>query len=84
MWVVWGALVVITAAIYLYRSRLMRDEDDQIFLDDSFDQEKAAQADITEKVGKIQPVLRIFMWLVGAATVFIIGYYIWDIVTQFK
>ncbi len=84
MWIVWGALVVITAALYLYRSRLQRDEEDQIFLDDSFEQEKAAQEDIVAKVNKIEPSLRIMKWLVVVATVVVIVYYIWDIYTQFK
>ncbi len=84
MWAVWGALAVITAAIYIYRSRLTRDEDDQIYLDDAFSHEKAAQAEIAAKVAKVEPVLRAFIWLVGVATVFVIGYYIWDILTQFK
>jgi hypothetical protein len=84
MWAVWGALVVITAAVYIYRSRLTRDEDDQIYLDDAFSQEKAAQAEIAAKVSKIEPILRAFIWLVGLATVFVIGYYIWDIATRFR
>ena len=84
MWAVWGALAVITAAIYIYRSRLTRDEDDQIYLDDAFSHERAAQAEIAAKVDKVEPVLRAFIWLVGVATVFVIGYYIWDILTQFK
>jgi hypothetical protein len=84
MWGVWGALVVIAAVVYLYRSRLTRDEDDQIYLDDAFSHEKAAQAAITAKVAKIEPTLRLCKWLVAAATLFVIGYYIWDIFTQFK
>lgn len=79
MWGVWGVLALITAALYLYRSTLERDEEDQIFLDDSFQHEKAAQAVIVEKVHKIEPILKVFMWLVAAATVFVIGYYIRDI-----
>ena len=84
MWGVWGALVVIMAAIYLYRGRLSRDEDAQLFLDDSFEHEKTQQAAIAAKVGKIQPILRLSMWLTAAATLFVIGYYVWDIFTQFK
>jgi len=84
MWAVWGVLVLVTAVIYLYRSRLTRDEDDQIYLDDAFSHEKAAQAEIAAKVARIQPVLLIFKWLVALATVFVIGYYIYDIITQFK
>ncbi len=84
MWTVWGALVVIAAALYVYRSRLTRDEEDQIFLDDSFDQEKAAQAEIVGRVNKVEPVLHFMLWVVAAASLFVIGYYVLDIIHQFK
>ena len=84
MWSVWIVLVVIMAALYVYRSSLTKDEEDQIFLDDSFDHEKNAQAAIVAKVNKIEPYLRIALWLVGAATVVVIGYYVIDFINQFK
>jgi len=84
MWAVWSALVLVLAALYLYRSRLERDEEDQIFLDDSFDHQRNAQAAIVARVNKIQPVLRVSMILASVATVFVIVYYIMDIINQFK
>ena len=84
IWSVWALCVVFLAVMYLYRSRLTRDEEDQIFLDDSFSHERTAQAAIVDKVNKIQPLVRISVWLVGAATVLVIAYYIWDIFNQFK
>jgi len=84
MWSVWGALVLLAAALYVYRSSLTRDEEDQIFLDDSFSHMKAEQSAIVAKVNKIQPLVRASLWLVGVATVFVVGYYIWDIFNQFK
>ncbi len=84
MWVVWGVLVTFTAALYVYRSSLTKDEEDQIFLDDSFDHERNAQAAIVAKVGKVEPILHVALWLAAAATVFVIGYYVLDIVNQFK
>lgn len=84
MWSVWAGLVVIMAGLFLYRSRLTKDEEDQIFLDDSFSHEKNAQAAIIAKVNKIQPILRAAMWVVGAATLFVVGYYIIDVFNQFK
>jgi hypothetical protein len=84
MWVIWSALVVITAALYIYRSNLTKDEEDQIFLDDSFSHERAAQAAIVAKVNKVQPILRVCLWLVAVATLFVIGYYVMDFVSQFK
>jgi len=84
MWIVWGALVVLTAAVYIYRSRLQRDEEDQIFLDDAFSQEKVVQEAIAAKVNKIQPTLTVLKWLDVAATLVVIVYYAWDIFAQFK
>ncbi len=84
IWSVWALCVLFVAVMYLYRSRLTRDEDDQIFLDDSFSHERTAQAAIAEKVHKIEPVVRASIWLAGAATVMVVAYYIWDIFVQFK
>ena len=84
MWSVWGVLVVLLAAISLYVSRLTRDEEDQIFLGESFDHEKSAQAAIVEKVNKIKPYKRLAIWLVGAMTLVVLGYYVLDIFKQFK
>ena len=36
MLVVWGVTILFMAIMLLYRSRLGRDEEDQLFLDDSF------------------------------------------------
>jgi hypothetical protein len=84
MWTVWGALVLILAGIWVYRSRLERDEEDQIFIDDAFSHERIAQAAIVEKVNRVQPIMRGMMIATGVATLFVIGYYIYDIVNQFK
>lgn len=84
MWAVWSAFVLFTAGMYIYRSSLTKDEEDQIFLDDSFDHERTAQAAIVAKVNKIQPLLRVGVILVAVASVFVVGYYIYDIFNQFK
>lgn len=84
MWSVWGVLALVTAALFVYRSSLTKDEEDQIFLDDSFDHERNAQAAIVAKVNKIQPYVRIALWLLAAATIFVIGYYVLDFINQFK
>jgi len=79
MWIVWGALVVVAAALHIYRGSVEKNEEDQIFLDDSFDQEKQEQAAIVAKVSKIEPVLKLFYWLVAAMTAVVIVYYVLDI-----
>ena len=84
MWSVWGLTVLILAALILYRSRLARDEEDQLFLDDSFNHEKTAQAAIVDRVNKVQPLVRVSEGVVAVATLFVIGYYIIDVMNQFK
>jgi hypothetical protein len=82
MWTVWAVFVAFTAALYIYRVSLTRNEEDQIFLDDSFEQEKAEQAVIINKVAKLEPLLNISRWVVVAMTVFVIIYYVRDVLLQ--
>ena len=84
IWSVWSLCVLFLAGMYLYRSRITRDEEDQIFLDDSFSHERTAQAAIAEKVHKIEPLVKASLYLAGAATILVVGYYIWDVFAQFK
>ncbi len=84
MWAVWGVLVLIMLVLKIYTGRLAQNEDDQLVLDDAFENVRAEQAAIVAKVNKIQPIRRISMWLAVAATVFVVCYYVWDIVNQFK
>jgi nucleoside recognition membrane protein YjiH len=79
MWSVWGVLVLLMICLKIYAGRLTRDEDDQIILDDSFDNVKVEQAAIMAKVARLEPVLRIVFWLAVAATLVVIVYYVRDI-----
>ena len=78
MWIVWAVLVAITFGIYLYRGRLSRDEDDELFLGEGFEHEKAAQAEITAKVEKVEPLLRVFVWISVVVTVLVVAYWAYD------
>jgi hypothetical protein len=84
MMIAWGALAVITGALMLYRAKLQGNEMDQVSLDDTFAKEKAENEAIAAKVNKIQPAIRILSWLFIVATVFVVAYWIWDFVEQFK
>jgi hypothetical protein len=79
MWSVWGALVLLVVGLKLYTSRLTRDEDDQLILDDSFDNVKFEQAAIVAKLAKIEPVRKVALWLAAAASVVVAVYYVRDI-----
>jgi hypothetical protein len=36
------------------------------------------------KVAKVEPVKRLVLWALGAMTVVVLGYYVMDIIRQFK
>ena len=82
MWSVWAAFALYLAVLFIYRSSLARDEEDQIFLDESFDHEKAHQAVIAARVAKVEPLVRFARWLVVAMTVVVLIYYVRDVLLQ--
>ena len=82
MWTAWGVIVASMLLLHVYRSSLEKNEDDQIFLDDSFEHERAAQVAIVAKVHKVEPALRVLKWMAVAMTVVVIVYYVRDIMMQ--
>jgi len=75
---VWGFTVLFMASMLLYRSRLSRDEEDQLFLDDSFNPQKSAQAAIAAKVEKVQPMVKGSEILAGITTLIVVCYFLVD------
>ena len=84
MWIVWSAIVVILAGLHIYRSSLTKNEEDQIFLDDSFEQEKAEQAAIVARVAKVDPMVKIAEWAALTMTIVVIAYYVRDILIHLE
>jgi hypothetical protein len=82
MWSVWGFTIVLMFGMFLYRSRITRDEEDQLFLDDS--QHKAEQAVISARAGRVQPLIKGSELIAAVTTLFVIGYYVIDVINQFK
>jgi hypothetical protein len=84
MWITWGALVLIMLALKMYNDRLSRDEYDPLVLAESFEHVKNEQAAILARVNKLAPIRKGVLVLVGAMTLFVIGYYALDVINQFK
>jgi len=62
--IVWGALTAVLVVLLIYRSTLTMHEDDQLFLDESESHMEKEQAELMQRVDKINPFVR---WL-GAAS----------------
>ena len=76
--IVWGAISACFLALLAYKGQLTRYEEDQLFLsEDSHQNEQAEQAEIVRKVGKLQPLVRVFGGAAGLMTAAIIGVYVW-------
>jgi hypothetical protein len=84
MWIVWGVLAILFAAVKIYSDSLIKNEENQLILDDAFSQLKSEQATIQANVHKLAPIKMASMWIWIAASVFVVGYYILDIINQFK
>ena len=82
MWSVWGVFVLLLIILKIYNSRLTRDEDDQLILDDSFQHIKAEQDLLMAKIHKLEPVVRVATGLAIVASLFVIGYYVRDMISQ--
>jgi uncharacterized ion transporter superfamily protein YfcC len=82
MWVVWSAIVVLMVGLHVYRSSLEKDEEDQLFLDDSFEHVRAANAAIVARSTRVEPLVTVSHWLVAAVLVLVMVYYIWDVLRQ--
>lgn len=82
MWIVWSAIAVLMVGLHVYRSSLEKDEEDQLFLDDSFEHERAANAAIVARASKVEPLVAVSHWLLAAASVVVVAYYAWDIMIR--
>ena len=84
MWTVWGVLIVLFALVSLYSSHLAKNEEEQLFLDDSSSQVKAEQEEILARVNRVRPFKLTTMGLAGAMTLVVIVYYILNMINQFR
>jgi hypothetical protein len=62
--IAWGAVTVLLITLLFYRSTLTRQEDDQLFIDESASSMAANQRELLAKVNKLTPLIR----TVGAAS----------------
>jgi hypothetical protein len=84
MWVGWGLILFLFLAAKIYASRLGRNEENQLILDESSQNLKTEQDAIAGRLSKFKPVQMTTAWVLGAGTLFVVAYYIHDMISQFK
>jgi hypothetical protein len=84
MWMVWGVLAIAVLGVKIYSGSISKNEDDHLILDEAFANMKTEQAALVERVHRLAPVKMVSLGLFIAASLFVAGYYILDIINQFK
>jgi len=84
MWIGWIFILVLFIVAKLYASRISRYEENQLILDDSSSQLKTEQDAIAGRLNKFKPVQMTTIWLLGAGSLFVVAYYVHDMINQLK
>ena len=56
--IAWGIVTVVFIALLFYRSTLTRQEDDQLFIDESSSSRATEQRQLIDKVNKVNPLVK--------------------------
>ena len=79
--IVWGVLTAILIVLLIYRSTLSMHEDEQLFLDESSSHLAQAQMEVTKKVNRVTPLVRVFGATSGLLILVIAGIWVYQSLT---
>ena len=79
--IVWGVLTTILIVLLIYRSTLSMHEDEQLFLDESSSHMAQAQMEVTKKVNRVTPLVRVFGAASGLLILVIAGIWVYQSLT---
>ena len=78
LYIVWTLSTVLFLALLVYRSNLIRYEDEQLFLDAHDEYGEKIQADIIRKINKIRPLIYSIGTMAGIMSLGIVGVYVYN------
>jgi Tfp pilus assembly protein PilN len=81
--IVWGAITLVLIILLIYRSTLSMHEDDQLFLSEGENQLAQEQAELQQRMNKIQPFVRAFGALSALLLVVMAGMGLYDMYKNF-
>jgi hypothetical protein len=84
MWAAWCLFSLVFVAVNLYSAHLVKNEEDQLYLYESSRHVKAEQDAMQARAQRIEPMKRVALILAGTMTLVVIGYYIVNMVNQFR
>jgi D-alanyl-lipoteichoic acid acyltransferase DltB (MBOAT superfamily) len=75
--IAWGIVTGILIVLLFYRSTLTRQEDDQLFIDESSSSRATEQRQLIAKVNKVNPLVTIAGATSGSMIILIIGWVVY-------
>jgi hypothetical protein len=75
---VWAVVTAVLVVLLIYRSTLTLHEDDQLFLSEAEDQMAKEQAEILQRVNRLQPLVRLFGAASGGLILVIAGLWLYE------
>lgn len=81
--ILWGAITLVLIILLIYRSTLSMHEDDQLFLSEGESQLAQEQAELQQRMNKIQPFVRTCGALSALLLVVMAGWGIYDMYKNF-
>ena len=81
--ILWGAITLVLIILLIYRSTLSMHEDDQLFLSEGESQLAQEQAELQQRMNKIQPFVRACGALSALLLVVMAGWGIYDMYKNF-
>ena len=84
IWGVWGVSFLVFVGFRVYVYRASRNEEDQLVLNGSSSHLLEEQKAIAARLESAKPVGKAILGLFGLVTLFVIGYYIVDVIHQFQ
>jgi hypothetical protein len=74
MLIAWGVVTGVLLILLFYRSTLTRQEDDQLFIDESSSSKATEQSQLIAKVNKINPLVKLVGAISGVMLLAIAGW----------
>ena len=75
--IAWGIVTGILLLLLFYRSTLTRQEDDQLFIDETASSRATEQSQLLAKVNKITPLLKVVGATSGGMILVIAGWFVY-------
>jgi hypothetical protein len=78
LFIAWGIVTALLIVLLFYRSTLTRQEDDQLFIDESARSRATEQRELIAKVNRVNPLVNMAGATSGLMILFLAGWFVYN------